>query len=116
MTYRRVIPRDLFNEANLLKCLGALYISLDGDAAHFATFVQDDLPSFIIEQNMDDGSISVVNIGFHIKGVPYELIRPLNSRRPWPLYCRDLTSGADDVPVFTEQGTLTMEFTKLIRG
>ena len=24
MTYRRVLPRDLFNEAKLLKCLGQL--------------------------------------------------------------------------------------------
>jgi hypothetical protein len=29
MGYTRVIPRDLFNEANLLKCIGGLYIALE---------------------------------------------------------------------------------------
>ncbi len=27
--YARVIPRDLFNEANLLKCFGNLYLRLE---------------------------------------------------------------------------------------
>lgn len=37
MTYRRVIPRDLFNEADLLKCLGRLYID-GGDRVEFEEF------------------------------------------------------------------------------
>ncbi len=36
MTYKRVIPRDLFNEANLLKCYGALWIALDNARGHTA--------------------------------------------------------------------------------
>jgi len=29
MSYTRVIPRDLFNEANLLKCYGQIYIEVE---------------------------------------------------------------------------------------
>lgn len=30
-TYIRVLPRDLFNEADLLKCVARLWILLDGE-------------------------------------------------------------------------------------
>lgn len=116
MTYLRVIPRDLFNEADLLKCLGRLWILLDGlPPGHHAGFGRCDLDydgaPFHIEQDPADGSISVENLLFRINGNRWRLRRPLNSRAPWPLYA---DRHDEEVSVFTESGELTAEFRVLI--
>lgn len=114
MSYQRVIPRDLFNEANLLKCYGHLYILTEGNPnAHFA---EDFVDSFDIVQD-DDGGLIVQNLPFVIRGVEYELRRPLNSRRPWPLYAR-LANDVDfeDVEVFDDHGNLTPEFGAMVNA
>ena len=111
MSYVRVLPHDLFNEANLLKCIGALWIKLEGH--HHARFDQDDVPRFAIEQDDDDGSLTVANITLTIHGRRYYFRRPLNSRAPWPIYIRE--SGEwDDIPVFTDAGDLSPEMRGLI--
>lgn len=84
MSYVRVIPRDLFNEASLLKCLGHLQIMLEttpGDAK----FEVEDVPMFDIRQDESDGSIHVANLPFSVGGRTVHLSRPLNSRNSWPL-------------------------------
>lgn len=119
MSYIRVIPRDLFNEANLLKCVGALYIALDekyrGSLASFGEADIDGVDSFDIQQSMDDGSTYVANLPLTVNGELFDLTRPLNSREPWPLY---VTSQADpdfeDFRVFNDDGTLTGEFLEFI--
>ena len=46
MTYTRVIPRDLFNEGDLLKCYGRLWILLDETRGHVAQLGEEEqLPS-----------------------------------------------------------------------
>jgi hypothetical protein len=118
MSYIRVIPRDLFNEASLLKCLGALYIALETAGDHRAKFGVDDVDRFDIVQNPDDGSLYVANLPFLIGGSPYHLSRPLNSRAPWPLYAQRCWPGDRDddsvVSVFCEDGKLSGEFLRLI--
>jgi hypothetical protein len=114
MSYRRIIPRDLFNEANLLKCLGALYILLqwriDG-----AGFDVEDVDRFDVEQNEADGSIYVANLPFSIGGTFYHLFRPLNSREPWPLYMTSADgSDFDVVSVFEKDGSLSERFLALL--
>lgn len=118
MSYARVIPRDLFNEASLLKCLGKLVICLDnercGAAFDDANF---DRPSegFQIEQDPSDGSISVENLPLIVRGVAYPLFRPLNSRAPWPLWCRSpFACDEEDIRVFTDEGELSADFLKWI--
>lgn len=112
MTYIRVIPRDLFNEADLLKCLGRLYIELETAGKHKARFDVEDVPSFDIRQNLGDGSISVVNLPFMIGRRRFYLFRPLNSRKPWPL----MIERDDDVwRVFDDQGRLSTDFMELLR-
>lgn len=117
MSYIRVIPRDLFNEANLLKCLGQLYICLENAGEHVAKFRVDCVEgNFDIRQNEADGSISVVNLPFSINNAPYILKRPMNSRRSFPLYASSLFNDHDDVEVFNEDGKLTEEFLELIKA
>lgn len=111
MSYVRVIPRDLFNEANLLKCLGQMVLLLER-REHTAYLVEPTSAGpFQIEQDPASGAISVVNLPFTIGGKPYRLTRPLNSRRPWPLYCED---EDDATAVFEDDGLLTQEFLELI--
>lgn len=115
MTYRRIIPRDLFNEADLLKCLGRLYIALDNLHDHKALFAEDEdgVERFVIEQDESSGGIYVENLTFVIKGEPHQLYRPLNARTKWPLY---VTHWRDiDERVFDGDGALTPEFLELIR-
>jgi hypothetical protein len=118
MTYKRVIPRDLFNEANLLKCLGRLWICLGqrrdlpcslGEIENGCDPGDHTGEAFQIHMNDKDGSLSVLNLPFRIRGERFTLSRPLNSRDPWPLYCED-NEGEVCLPVFDDQGNLSQEF------
>lgn len=114
MSYMRVIPRDLFNEANLLKCLGQLYIKIESvGLTHVAQFSEGHLSHFEIAQDPSDGSIYVANLQFLVRDRNWHLSRPLNSREPWPLYA---SRGDDVVPVFDDDGTLSIEMIRLLNG
>jgi hypothetical protein len=114
VSYIRVIPRDLFNEANLLKCLGQLYIKIDSvGLSHIAQFSEESVSEFRIVQDESDGSIFVGNLQFWIRDKFYHLSRPLNSRQPWPLY---ISRGDDTFPVFDDDGTLSIEMIRLLNG
>lgn len=108
MSYLRVIPRDLFNEANLLKCVGKVSILLGNMQGHEAAFNDDAFQSFDIEQDESDGSISIVNVVLNVRGAPVRLYTPLNSRAPWPLWLHD-DDQDDELSVFTEAGEFTPE-------
>jgi hypothetical protein len=111
MSYRRVIPRDLFNEANLLKCLGALWIALDSLGDHTAVIHEPDGP-FDVQQDAGSGAIMVANLPFTVDRRLYYLTRPLNSRQPWPLYAE--SDEGDCVSVFDDDGALSDDFRALI--
>jgi hypothetical protein len=114
MSYIRVIPRDLFNEANLLKCLGQLYIKIESvGMTHVAQFGEGHLSHFEISQDPSDGSIYVANLPFLIRDKHYHLSRPLNSRQPWPLY---LSRDDETIPVFDDDGTFSIEMIRLLNG
>lgn len=117
MTYLRVIPRDLFNEANLLKCLGRLVLIAD-DACPGGgfRFVDYDGEPFRIEQDENTGAIECTSLQLLIDGRPVRLTRPLNSREAWPLYVEPANDGEwfDPVAVFEDDGELTAEFAQLV--
>jgi hypothetical protein len=109
VAYIRVLPRDLFNEADLLKCYGQLWILLDGNDS--AGFVEEEVSHFDIVQNPADGSLTVQNLTFAIGGKPYNLSRPLNTREKWSLYAE-----RDDevISVFDDHGNLSDEMEALL--
>jgi hypothetical protein len=116
MSYTRVIPRDLFNEGNLLKMLGALYIALDHHGLHKCKmFDPVSNTGFDIEQDDSDGSIQTVNMPFKVGKVFVRLYRPLNARDDWPLWL-SIPSDPDfeDIQVFDDNGELSDEFKALI--
>jgi hypothetical protein len=109
MSYLRVIPRDLFNEANLLKCLGRLSILCDPfEGTGFEDYVEG---GFQIEQDPNSGAISVANLEFFVRMERHSLFRPLNSRRSWPLY---LQTPDEDILVFDDDGNLSQEMLSYI--
>lgn len=109
MSYLRVIPRDLFNEASLLKCYGRLYLALEKlgmehQLVHFGN-------AFRVDQNEADGSISIANVALAVRGWRVTLFRPLNARAPWPLWAR---LNDEDCQVFDDAGQLTPEMLEFL--
>lgn len=86
MSYLRVLPRDAFNEANLLKCIGKLTLLIEEKTINWRYEFKYPDEGFIIEQDESDGSIFVSNLYFYDEsGEEMGLHRPLNSRESWPL-------------------------------
>ena len=118
MSYNRVIPRDLFNESSLLKCLGRLYICLENTPGHAAELQQVGR-EFDIRQSDDDGSIYAAGVRLVVRGDHVHLSRPLNPREPWPLWAilpDDDEFGGDEIEVYTGEGELSPEFLTFITG
>jgi len=111
MTYERVVPRDLFNEASLLKCIGRVWINLDQRGLSDA--IEHDGAAFDVEQSQDDGSLYCANVTLWVAGRHIHLWRPLNAREPWPLFARlpmdDDGLDYDDIPVFSANGDFSPE-------
>jgi hypothetical protein len=110
--YMRVLPRDLFNEAKLLKCLGQLCLLIEDNRLRRlkADHIEED-SGFRILQEESDGSIYCDNLQFISEwhGDTVDLRCPLNSREPYPLLYQDTLSGCED-RVFTDDGRPTLEF------
>lgn len=115
LDYPRVIPRDLFNEANLLKCLGRLELCAGHEPEGAIELCHDGGP-FVIGQDNSDGSIAVCNIQCFVEGRRIWLFRPLNSLESWALFARPLEDPDEDtVPVFTDEGELSEEFREWLK-
>ena len=115
MTYHRVIPRALFNDANLLKCLGRLVILSETHpmkAEYQPVECCSDVyrEGFNVNQNEYDGSTYCGNVTFYAEGpdITFYPFRPLNSKDEWPLY---VDIGEETISVFDTEGNLSKEFT-----
>lgn len=115
-TYQRVLPRDAFNEGNLMTNIGRLWIALSQTHGHDACIVEEDLEEFRIMQNEATGGLVVANLTFTIDGVPHRLERPLNSRDRWPLMVSEKQDDDDfdPVSVFDDDGRLSLDMLRLI--
>lgn len=119
MTYTHIIPRDLFNDANLLKCLGNIYIqgecaARDSPAGQLRV-EGDGAPYFDIRQDAGSGATFVSNVVVSYKGHRLHLTRPINSREPWPLYWEREEEEGDEVEVFNDDGTFAAAFLCALR-
>lgn len=134
--YKRVIPRDLFNEAKLLKCLGQLSLLIhdgqdkDGcrtpellsieyesdvlsvECGHCGGGVTVENRQFVIEQCASTGNLYCRNVRIYIDGRKnfdvYTNSFGLNSREPYPLIYDDFGDNCDHV--FNDDGTFTDSF------
>lgn len=115
MTYRREIPRDLFNEASLLKCLGRLWIETEQFIPRVRIIHTGN--DFHIAQDEADGSIRCGNVCLIINGRTYDHRRPLNARDSWPLYIWPRADpDAEEIEVFTDDGSLSVAMLLAING
>jgi hypothetical protein len=121
--YSRVIPRDLFNEAKLLKCLGQLsLLAHDGRDASGSRipaglsvhFLSEGDEPFHILQREADGGLVCSNIRVLAGGTEFQFYSIYNSRSPYPLVCVD--GRGEEIEVFRDDGSLTSEFMLLIAG
>jgi hypothetical protein len=113
----RVLPRDAFNDANLLKCIGQIaLLSLDRGYDDKFTIEYDGKP-FDICQNTDDGSTYVANFRLYRPSdcglIEIHLYRGLNAREAWPLYadCCDETCE-----VFNSDGSFHGKFLNMLES
>jgi hypothetical protein len=110
MTYTRVIPRDFFNEAKLLKCFGKLSLSI----------LDCKLPDGVkvtIEECGDpfeiclshDGLLFIANYLTCVNGESVMFGSRYNSKRNFPFYCIHPES-LEEIEVFTDDGKFSEEF------
>lgn len=114
MSYLRVIPRDLFNEGNLLKCYGQLYLELEKLRMEDCLGHHGQDGPFRVKQWADDGSLSLQNVILVVRGQQVHLSRPLNSRSPYPLWA--IKPDGNELQVFNVDGTFTEEMREFLLG
>lgn len=114
--YKRVLPRDLFNESKLLKCMGKLVIHLENE---FRLVPSDDYyPSFDIRMDEDNNTLHLVGVRFTIEGKSFSLdscgfFTPYNSKDQWPL---KFHWDWEDYEVLESNGDLSPEFKTLMES
>ena len=102
--YKRVVPRDLFNEANLLKCIGQLVLLIEDGKLPWMSYHHDG-EAFVIMQNESSGALYVGNVEFFASNQTLTMERPLNSRESWPLL---LETDTDSFNVFDGSGQVIL--------
>jgi len=111
MSYQRVIPRDLFNEAKLLKCMGQLSLLIH-DGLKWPLRVDFDGGQhgirFLIEQNLASGGLEFANVYVMLGDREILMETGLNAKDNYPLYAT--TWEGDEVMVFNDDGTLHADF------
>lgn len=103
--YQRVIPRDLFNEAKLLKCIGRLVLLIHDEKVP-CKMSHNEPDNFIIAL-MDEGSLTIKNLEIAIKGKLMRFKTTYNSKRNYPLYVQH---NYCDYLVFNKEGEFDKEF------
>lgn len=108
--YQRVMPRDLFNEAKLLKCIGRLVLLIHDNAAPQGLSFEHIGDYFEIGLN-DEGTLQIGNIAFNYKNVAIQFKTQQNSKSNYPLFAEyHLT----DYLVFDDNGNFDTEFIELL--
>lgn len=117
MTYLRVLPRDLFNESKLLKCLGAFHLICDGSFREYNVEIvlndeDAECEGFRICQDMyNDGALYCENYEVLVNGHQIRLYTHYNSKAAYPLYVME---AFIECPVLDEKGALTGEFERFL--
>lgn len=113
MSYYRIVPRDFFNEALLLKCLGHLLIQIERDPKlHYSLWTVSDYDGKPFKIEMDeDGYLSVSNHIFYFNGERMIFATRSNRLHHYPL---EVIAIDDYTDVFDQQGNITDEFIELL--
>lgn len=114
MKYQRVIPRDFFNEAKLLKCMGQLSLKILNIAVpnNIKITIEGNGEPFKIYL-LDEGSLFVGNYEILVNDIPMRFKTIYNSQANYPLYCE---FDYVDYLVFDESGEFTEEFIEFFKA
>ncbi len=114
--YKRVIPRDLFNESKLLKCIGRLSLlihdfkipckmGLGGPAMNGEPFKI---------ALMDDNNLTISNLEISINKKLHIFKTTYNNKDNYPLFCQ--TFDYSEILVFDESGEFTQDFINYVKS
>lgn len=112
MSYKRVIPRDFFNESKLLKCMGLLAVKILDQTTPCKIEIDEPGQPFEIEL-LQEGSLFVRNYRVYVKGVPVTMKTTYNSKENFPFFCEYKLT---DYRVFTDDGVWDEEFLEFIKS
>lgn len=113
-TYKRVCPRDLFNESKLLKCVGKLCLKiLDGMTPVPMKYNDDNTIRFNVEQD-EAGNLHIRNLPIYIKGIRYKFHTTYNCKSNYPLFVE--TDKYEEYLVFDEDGEFAEEFIEFAKS
>ena len=114
MPYIRVIPRDLFNESKLLKCLGQVVLAIEtGKAPQGMGYEQLEDTGFEVVQTPSTGSLWCPNIVFTYGHETLALCTAYNSRDAYPLYVE--TDTGEELRVLNDDGTFAETFLEFLK-
>lgn len=111
----RTIPRDLFNQANLMENIARLYIALEEKAKE--GILVDDTPdkdSFTMSVDEHNNTQEIEYIFLNIEDERKSIFRYINSRERYSIYIED--GYGDDLEIFTESGELSEGFLEYALG
>ena len=107
-----VLPRDAFNVAVLLKCVGKVTLLINDGLAGRLELDTDELgEQFEIDQDPGTGYLTVSNLRFHVDDEPVYFYTHYNARDNWPLW---FVWDDEEDAVFNGRGELDYKFKKLI--
>lgn len=113
MKYKRVIPRDLFNEAKLLKCMGHLALKVHEHLCPEGMKIELDHNGdpFQILLDGDNVVLFINNLKITVNDEPVYMGTNYNSKALYPLVLIHYEYGAVDV--FDENGEFSKDFKEL---
>lgn len=110
--YTRIIPRDMFNEAKLLKCMGVVALKIldrmlpEGVTIH----IEESGQPFDIVQ-LSDGELTIINYPVLVNGLEMVFKTAYNSKDNYPLYFE--YGDYEQERVLDERGEFTSEFIEI---
>ena len=111
-TFVRVLPRDLFNDSKILKCIGQLCLHIEDCKEPYGIgYEYNELP-FSIHQTFC-GHLFIANIIFKVRNKPLLFKTVYNNKRPYPLLCE---YNNIEYTVFTDKGEYEKEFIDFINS
>ncbi len=118
MAYQRVLPRDLFNEAKLLKCMGALMLLITDEMVpwiEYDFYGEYEHAGFDIGQYLSDGNLYIANMSFRLKATDSLIFfsSAYNSKNNYPLWCN---VGDNIFTVFDEDGNFMLNEQELLEA
>lgn len=110
MSYERVLPRDLFNEAKLLKCLGRLALLIHDEKLPRLRFEQLETNNLRVELDVAFSELFCPALCLHHGETELELFTPYNNREEYPLYFRvSNEDGIYEGRVFNNDGSVSAD-------